>query len=83
MCRDQQQVDISLLLPVAKSSIARAQSPRTFAGGNAVQIAFVNPADGLVFARSPAQVLGVLYGSGDASKPGLFLPRGVNGNIKG
>ncbi len=75
--------DVGLLQPVAQSSLAQAQSPRTFAGGNAIQIASVEPNTGLVFSRTPQQVLAVLYGTGDASKPGLFFPRGVNGNIKG
>ena len=79
----QQQFDIGVLQPVAQSSLAQAPSPRTFAGGNAVQIAAVDPSTGLVFSRTPAQVLAVLYGSGDASKPGLFFPQGVNGNLKG
>ena len=79
----QQQYDIGILQPVAQSSLAQAPNPRTFAGGNAVQIAAVDPSTGLVYSRTPAQVLAVLYGSGDASKPGLFFPQGVNGNLKG
>ena len=79
----QNMFDIGILQPVAQSSLAQAPNPRTFAGGNAVQIAAVDPNTGLVFSRSPAQVLAVLYGSGDASKPGLFFPQGVNGNLKG
>jgi hypothetical protein len=75
--------DVGLLLPVAQSSIAQAQQPRTFAGGNALQISAVDPINGLVFARTPQQVLAIYYGSGDASKPGLFFPQGINGNIKG
>ena len=79
----QQMFDVGILQPVAQSSLAQAPNPRTFAGGNAVQIAVVDPKTGLVFSRTPAQVLSVLYGSGDASKPGLFFPQGVNGNLKG
>jgi hypothetical protein len=75
--------DVGLLQPVAQSSIAQAPQPRTFAGGNALQITAVDPLNGLVFARTPQQVLAILYGSGDASKPGLFFPQGINGNIKG
>ena len=79
----QQMVDLGILQPVAQSSLAQAPNPRTFAGGNAVQIAAVDPSTGLVFSRTPQQVLAVLYGSGDASKPGLFFPQGVNGKLKG
>ena len=73
--------DIGLLQPLAQSSIAQAPSPRTFAGGNAVQIANVNPSTGLVFARTPQQVLGVLYNTGDATKPGGFLPQGIKSSL--
>jgi hypothetical protein len=64
---------------VDQSSLAQAPNPRTFAGGNALQFAAVDPQTGLVFARTPQQVLAVLYGSGDASKPGMFYPQGING----
>ena len=74
-------VDLGILQPVAQSSLAQAPNPRTFAGGNAVQIAAVDPNTGLVFSRSPQQVLGVLYGTGDASQPGLFFPQGITGNV--
>jgi hypothetical protein len=51
--------------------------------GFALQIAAVNPDTGLAFSRTPRQTLAVLYGSGDASKPGLFFPEGINGPMKG
>jgi len=35
--------------------------------------------DAIAYSRTPQQVLGVLYGTGDAKKPGLFFPDGVNG----
>ena len=76
-------MDIGLLVPVQQSIIKDAPQPRTFAQGNAVQIAAVDPNNGLTFSRTASQVLGVLYGSGDASNPGLFFPQGVNGEIKG
>jgi hypothetical protein len=75
----QSKFDTGILQPVDQSSLAQAPNPRTFAGGNALQFAAVDPQTGLVFARTPQQVLAVLYGSGDASKPGMFYPQGING----
>uniref|UniRef100_A0A0D9ZUB8 Desiccation-related protein PCC13-62 n=1 Tax=Oryza glumipatula TaxID=40148 RepID=A0A0D9ZUB8_9ORYZ len=37
--------------------------------------------DSLGFARTPAEVLRILYGSGNEQVPGGFLPRGGNGTI--
>uniref|UniRef100_A0A0D9WCX3 Uncharacterized protein n=1 Tax=Leersia perrieri TaxID=77586 RepID=A0A0D9WCX3_9ORYZ len=37
--------------------------------------------DSLGFARTPAEVLRILYGSGNEQIPGGFLPRGGNGTI--
>lgn len=80
--RSNLQLDVGILQPLAQSSIALASAPQTFANGNALQILDVDPFTGLVFARTPQQTLGILYGTGDATKPGLFLPRGINGNLK-
>ena len=75
----QNKFDIGILAPVDQSSLAQAPNPRTFAGGNVLQFAAVDPQTGLVFSRTPQQVLAILYGSGDSSKPGLFFPQGING----
>jgi hypothetical protein len=83
LLRRQSGTDIGILVPVAQSSIAQVQQPRTFVSGNAVQIGYVDPQTGLVVSRSPSQVLGVLYLSGDAAKPGGFFPQGIQGTIKG
>ncbi|EFJ19519.1 hypothetical protein SELMODRAFT_233386 [Selaginella moellendorffii] len=37
----------------------------------------------MAISRSPQQVLQVLYGTGDASVPGFFFPKGANGKIAG
>lgn len=78
----QQLVPYGIVQPVAQSTLKDAPNPRTFAGGNAIQIAMLNPDDGLVFSRSPGETLAALYLTGDASKPGGFFPQGVNGNLK-
>jgi hypothetical protein len=36
-------------------------------------------ANAIAFSRTPQQVLAIVYGTGDAKKPGLFFPEGVNG----
>lgn len=50
----------------------------THKGNKTVQIAGVDSVNGLVFSRSIDQVLGVVYGTGNASKPGLFFPQGIS-----
>ncbi|EEF30512.1 desiccation-related protein PCC13-62 [Ricinus communis] len=38
-------------------------------------------ANSLSYARTPPEILRILYGTGDESKPGGFLPQGGNGRI--
>ncbi|EHA8592583.1 putative Desiccation-related protein PCC13-62 [Cocos nucifera] len=38
-------------------------------------------ADSLGYGRTPAEILRVVYGTGDKHQPGGFLPKGGNGKI--
>lgn len=37
--------------------------------------------DSISYARTPAEILRIVYGTGDEHKPGGFLPKGGNGAI--
>lgn len=51
-----------------------------WAGKNARTILAPVAANGITKARTPAQVLSIVYGGG--MNKGLFFPAGLNGNIK-
>jgi hypothetical protein len=56
--------------------------PRTVDGFGTLANIAPTDANGIVFSRSAAQVLNVVYLNSDAVTMGGFFPRGVNGNIK-
>jgi hypothetical protein len=45
------------------------------------EILVVNPTSGLAYARTAEQTIQIIYGTGDASKPGGFFPNGCVGRI--
>ena len=66
--------DVGLKVPPAQA-VTGAASPGM---GDALQLSSVDHERGLAFSRSPAQVLGIEFGTGDETRPGLFFPRGFN-----
>ncbi len=59
---------------------APAEQPLLITGNNYNFVA--NDINGLAFRRTPAQVLNIVYGGGEAGVGGLFFPNGMNGALR-
>ncbi len=59
---------------------APAEQPLLIPGNNYNFVA--NDINGLAFRRTPAQVLNIVYGGGQAGIGGLFFPNGLNGALR-
>jgi hypothetical protein len=67
------QSDVGIMVPPSESIVGSSsgQSP-------VLQTTNADAAQGLVFSRSPEQTKSIVFGTGTATKPGLFFPDGFS-----
>lgn len=68
------QSDVGITVPPSESIVGSSSSGQS----PVLQTTNADAAQGLVFSRSPEQTKSIVFGTGTATKPGLFFPDGFS-----